>query len=239
MHINLKEDMRGIRLPYIFVFFAVLAIFLLQLYSLIVNRFFEMDMWWMMPSLFYFTEGKSTIEIIKFIFGVEPYMLGSPPVKAFLFFVSKFLGAQPKNYIFILLVFHFLNAILLFSLSIRLKLDFRTSFFAALMYLTLYAHFESYIWPFNMQHIVVTFFILLVLNLYLKTDELIINGEKYGRILSFTLLVNFMATFSRMSIIILPIVILTHILFCSNNDGKRLKKYDIWMPLFVSYIIYP
>lgn len=224
---------------YISLCFIITAIFLTQLYSTITSRFFEMDLWWMIPSLFYYTEGKSTIEIIKFIFGVEPYMLGLPPVKAFLFFVSRFLGPQPKNYIFILLIFHFLNAILLFLLSKRLKLEFRIGLFAALIYLTLYAHFESYMWPFNIQHLIVVFFILLVLNLYFKTNELMDNNERYYSSWILTLSVNFAATFARMGIFILPATILVNILFNSKNDEERIKKYDMWMPLFIFYLIYP
>lgn len=235
-----RENTGGpITLLYIFVYFIVSAIFLLQLYSSIAGRFFENDLWWMIPSLLYYTEGKSLLEILKFLFGLEPYMLGSPVAKSFLFFVSKVFGLLPKNFIFILLILHFFNSVLLFFLSKRLKLSLRISFLSALTYLAFYAHFESYMWLFNLQHLIVTFFILLVLSLYLKTDELISGGERYYKFWILSIAFNFAATFLRMSILILPAVILFHILFCSKDDKERLKKYDIWLPLFISYIIYP
>jgi tetratricopeptide (TPR) repeat protein len=234
-----ENNFRGVKSLYICLYLIISGILIQQLYGSIINRFFEMDLWWMIPSVFSYTEGESCAKIFKFIIGTEPYMLGAPIMKSFLFFVSSFLGPQPKNFIFALLIIHFLNSILLFSLSKRLGLSSRVSFFSALTYLALYAHFESYTWAGNVQHISVTFFILLVLNLYLKTNELIDNGESYRKYLILTLVVNLAATFSRISIFILPATILAHILLCSRNDTERVEKYNLWIPLFISYLIYP
>lgn len=235
-----RENTGGqITLLYIFVYFIVSAIFLLELYSSIAGRFFENDLWWMVPSFYHYTENKSMGEIIKFIFGAEPYMLGAPVVKSYLYLVLKFFKPEAKYFIYGLLVFHFLNSVLLFLLGQKLKLGLRISFLASLMYLALYAHFESYMWPFNMQHLSVTFFILLILNLYLKTDGLINNGERHRSYWALTILANFAASFSRMTIVILPAIVFSHILLCSRDNAERVKKYDTWLPLFITYLIYP
>lgn len=237
---NPKDDGSvGTKVLYTCSYLFVSLLFLYSLNSSIVNRVFENDLWWMIPSLYHYTEDKSFGEIIKFIFGIEPYMLGSPIVKSFLYFVLKSSGPEAKNFIYILLVVHFVNSILLFFLCRRLKFNLRISFLSALIYLALYAHFESYLWPFNMQHLSVTFFILLLLNLYLKTDELINKCEKYRRYWILTVLANLAASFSRMSIFILPAIIISHILLSSRNNIERIKKYDLWLPFFITYLIYP
>ena len=34
-------------------------------------------------------------------------------------------------------------------------------------------------------------------------------------------------------------MILAHILFCSRDAREMLKRYDLWLPLFAAYLIYP
>jgi hypothetical protein len=192
----------------------------------------------MIPSLFYYTDGKSLMEIVKFIMGTEPYMLGTPVLKSFLYFVSAYLGPRPSNFILVLLVFHLSNSALVYLLARQLKFGERVGLVAALVYLALYSHYDSYIWLANFQHTAVAFFILLVFNLYLWTDESISSAKPYAGRWLLTICVNLLATLSRASIAILPLVVLSHILL-QPEGGERKRKYRIWLPLFFSYLLYP
>ena len=86
----------------------------------------------------------------------------------------------------------------------------------------------------GIQHLVVVFYSACD-DLYLKTD-ILSCGLKYRRFI-LTLAVNLFASICRPSILILPAIILSHIIL-SAKQTDRLKKYDIWRPLFLC-IFYP
>jgi len=215
------------------------ALFLELLYSQVLKSFFEKDLLWLIPSVFRTTKGLSLGQLIIYFLDPLPVWHAMPPVKIYAFFILSFLGPLAKHFIFTSILVHFFNSILLFLVSKKLGLNTRIGFLSALTYLTLFAHFHAYIWPMAFQHIIVVFFILLGLNYYLKTDKLINNGEKFHLLYILTLLINLVASFCRPSVLILPGMIITHILFCSKNNKDRLRKYDIWMPSFILYLFYP
>lgn len=221
---------------YAFLFFVFAAI----LYPPIISSFFEQDLLWFIPTMSgLIAKDMSFAKFSAFLLNPHSLWYDIPSLKLYTFLILSLLGPQAKYFIFASLIFHLASSILLFFVCKRLGLGFRTGFFSALMYLTIFAHFHSYFWPMAFQHLIVVFFVLLVLNLYLKTDRLISEGGAFRIYWGLTLMINLLASFCRASILILPIVILTHILFCSKDDSDRVKKYGIWLPLFITYLGYP
>jgi hypothetical protein len=81
------------------------------------------------------------------------------------------------------------------------------------------------------QHLIVIFFVLLGLNLYLKAEE----EKGWGRYYILSILCSVVASFCRLSILILPVVI-----FCLIMLSKdRLSKLKRWSIFFIPFLLYP
>lgn len=234
-----SSEKSTVRLIYICVYIFLSALFLKLLFSQIVNSIFEHDLLWFIPTVAREIEGLSFLELINYFFSPVPLFFESPSLDIYAFSILTFLGPMAKNFIFVSIFFHFCCSILLFLVTKKLGLSSRISFLSALMYLTLFAHFHAYMWPMAFMHLIVVFFILLGLNFYLKTDRLINSGGNYRLNFVLTLLINLIASFCRVSVLILPGMIITHILLCAKDNKDRIKKYNIWLPLFIIYLIYP
>lgn len=229
---------KAIAVLYICVFAFLSILFLAILYGPIVSAFPETDLWWMIPTLFHYVDGKSFSDVFSFLISPSPIGFGQPALKIYLFLILSVFGLQTKHLIFASIGVHFVNSGLLFLLSKKLGLDNRISFFSALTYLTIFAHFHSYMWPTAAQHVLAMFFILLVLNLYMTVDRLIKDNKPYRWYFVLTLAVSVSASFQR-GTIIAPVLMLLHILVCSDENSERVKKYGLWLPLFIAYLIYP
>ncbi|MBU2541487.1 MAG: hypothetical protein KJ593_06270 [Candidatus Omnitrophica bacterium] len=233
------SQINTIRLIYICVGIFLSALFIKVIYSHAINTFFEEDLLWLLPTVAQEAKNLSVFQLIRFFFSQLPIEQASASLKIYSFIIMSLFGPLARYFIFVSVLFHFACSILLFFVCKKLGLNSKISFFSALVYLTLFAHFHAYMWPMAFQHLIVVFFILFVLNFYLRTDELISSNKKYRSYYILTLIFNLVASFSRASIFILPAMIMTHILFCSKNHDERIRKYDIWLPLFATYLIYP
>lgn len=194
----------------------------------------------MLPLLSSITEGHSFIENLK-MFLFNPFLThqGDPWMNLYLSSVLATFGFQAKYFIFILLAFHFLCAILFYSLLRKMRLDFRIAFFSAIVYLTTFIHFSYYTWPMSAHHLFVLLLSLLVLNLYFETTNRIDEDRPWKTLFWLTICINFLAPFCQITILLLPAGILAHILISAKDAEDRLKKYDIWLPLFITYLGYP
>lgn len=235
-----KNDMiYRIKLIYIFTYLVLSLLFLKMLYVYIAKSFFDQDLLWFVPAVLRSTKGLSFGELIGYFLNPFPLQHAMPILKIYTYFILSLFCSLAKYFISVSIIFHFANSFLLFLLGKNLGLNSRISFLSSLMYLTIFAHFHAYMWPMVFMHLATIFFILLVLIFYLKTDNLIGNNLKFRRFYILTLCINFFAPLCRLSILSLPVMILTHILFCSKDKEQRLRKYKIWMPLFATYLIYP
>ncbi|UCB56927.1 MAG: hypothetical protein JSV30_06965 [Candidatus Omnitrophota bacterium] len=240
MRKNLSLNINStIRLIYISIGVFLSALFIKILYSQIINSFFEEDLLWFVLRVVQDTEGLSGIKLIGYFLSPSPVWLLIVWQKVYTFFILSLFGPLVKNFIFVSILFHFGCSILLFLVSKKLNLSSRISFFTALMYFTLFAHYRAYMWPMAFMHLIIVFFILLTLNFYLKTDSLISRGQNYRGFFILTLLISIFASFCRLTILILPAMVITHILFCSKDNEERVRKFDIWLPLFIIFLIYP
>ncbi len=148
-------------------------------------------------------------------------------------------GMQLKYYIFVSLGIHFTNVLLLFLLLRRgMGLSFEVSFLASLMYLGFYGHFHAYTWPFAAHHLLVVFFILLITFFYLKANERLEQNPSDKRYYWITLGLSFVASFLRLSILIVPVSIFIHIFFSNTESKKVLDQFDRWIPVFIIFPFY-
>lgn len=230
---------------YYFIYFLSIIIFAGILYDVIISTFHQADSISAVPNVFQHIQGKSFNQIIDFIFSSSPFTIGNREgsgeiyYKVYMTVIILLFGPSAKYFIIFSVLLHIINSGLLFLLSRKTGLNFKISFFAALLYLNLFAHFESYLWPMAFQHLATIFFILLVLNLYLKTEQLMDKGDKYLKYYIITLISNLAASFCRPSILMLPASIFCHIIFSPENDKNRINKYQVWLPIFLTYLIYP
>lgn len=216
------------------------GVFLVLLYQPIEAAFHEQDLWWMVPIMSFISEGHSFFENFKeSLFNPYPTYQGDPWMSIYISSVLATFGFQAKYFIFVSLILHFLCAFLLYSVLRKMDLDFRTAFFSALAYLAMFIHFGYYIWPMSSHHLFVLFFSLLVLNLYFETTKRIDGNSNWKNLFWITIGVNFLASLCQITILLLPVAILAHILISAKDSQDRLKKYDIWMPFFITYLGFP
>ena len=225
---------------YICVAIILAIIFLAVLYRPIQAMFHEQDLWSMIPIVSFFAQEHSFFENLKmFLFDPAPTNEGDPWMNMYLLLVLTFFGFQAKYFIFAALIIHFSCAFLLYTLLRKLELGFRIAFFSALIFLTMFIHFSYYIFPMTAHHFFVLFFSLLILNLYFEITKRIDDNGSWKHLLWLTIGVNFLASFCQVTILLLPVAILSHILISSKDGEDRVKKYDIWMPFFITYLGYP
>ncbi len=224
----------------IFAAVILIGLFIVLLYKPIEASFHEHDLLWMLPVTSTTGGGHTPIESLK-IFLYSPYTAsyGDPWMNTYLSFVFFNLGFQIKYFIFAAIVLHLVCAFLIYLLLRNLGLDFRIAFFSALVYFTLFVHFGYYFFPMNAHHLFVVLFSLLVMALYFNTNRRIEEGRSWRPVFWATIFANFLASFCQITILILPIGILTHILISSKDGADRLRRYDTWLVLFVTYLGYP
>lgn len=203
------------------------------------HSFFEQDLLWFIPPVYESIKQLSGWELIKFLLNPAPIMYGMAWTKIYSFFVISLFGPVTKYFIMTSLAVHIASSFLFFLLVRQLGYTLRAAWFAAITYLGLYAIHGVYTWPMSFQHLIATFFIIAVFLLYVKTDRLQTSGRSYKSWYVTTLIVNFMATFCRVSILILPLCIFADIIFASKNTEERNKRYNMWLPLLVIYLGYP
>lgn len=239
MAIKWSFETKNIKMLYLCVA-AILAIFFIaMLFRPFTAAFHEQDLWWMIPTLSQLGEGSSLADTLKtHLFNPYPTNWGEPSMNLYLYFIMSVFGPQTKYFIFVSVLLHFFCAILLYFFLRESDFDFRVAFFTALAFAFMFIHFSYYEWPMAAQHLMAIFLTLLVLYLYLKTTRRMDSGEKWRTYFRLTLLANLLASFGQISILILPASVLAHILICSKDGDDRVKKYDIWLPLFITYLGY-
>lgn len=234
---NLFYPMPKIKLFYICVAALIIILFLALLYYPAKTAFHETDLWWMVPTISHIIKENSFFGSLKELF-FNPRLThsGEPLLNLFFFFILSCLGFQVKYFILASMLTHFSSCALLYCLIRKIGLDSYIAFFSALLYATIFIHFHSYFWPMPYQHLLIIFFTFLVLNLYLKTNEYIDRNSQWRIYFGLTLFVNFLASFCPIAILILPAGIFVHIIFSAKDAQDRVRKYETWIPLFITYL---
>ena len=210
------------------------------LYQPINSLFHETDMWWMIPTIANSAATNSFWGALK-IHMFNPYYTswGEPTMNVYFFLIHQFIGFHAKGFIFAAVAMHLAASFLLYLVARELGLDFPSAFFASLVYMTAFIHFQYYIWPMSAHHRTVILFTLLVWYLYLRTTRLLYAGEAWRPSFRLTILANLLASFSQITILVLPVSVLAHILVCSKDNQDRIKRYTAWLPLFITYLGWP
>ena len=215
------------------------AMFIWLIYPEIMKSVFEQDLLWFMPTIVRQTQGLSFMQLAYYLLRPCPLWFEVPSLKVYAFAIAKTFGTSTGYFIYFSILIQFCSSVLLVYLCRNLRLSSRICFLSGITYLAFFAHFHAYMWPMAFQHLIVIFFVLLGINLYLKTDSLINNRGNYRPYYILTLIVAFVSSFCRLTIIILPLMILVHILYCCENRREMLKKYNLWTPLFIIYLLFP
>src|SRR3989338_8934781 len=225
---------------YIIACIFISILFIGLLHDQIAKSVFEQDLLCFVPKVAHEAQGLSFFKTVLYVLSVRPseVWFETPMLKGYILFFLSLSGPLAKNLIYFAVLIHFVCSILLYFLGRKLGLSFKASLLAGLLYVSLFSHFHAYMWPMGFHHYIMVFFTLLGLNLYLTTDRIIENGGNWRGFYIVTLMVNLAASFCRLSVLLLPMTMLAHILFCAKNDEDRLRKYDTWLPAFIAYLSY-
>jgi len=221
--------------------FLLLCIVSFSLLSTPIRMIFhETDFWWMIPTLSHISQHNSfwkTVEIL--LFNPAPTHNGEPSMNLYLFLIYYFLGFKVQYFIFISMILHLCCVFFLYRLLQRIGFSFQMAFLAVSIYAFSFFHSFYFLWPMSAHHLTVIFFMLLTLSLFLETNYRLDYGLPWKVIFWQALIVNFLASFCQISILVLPMSIFVYILCCSGNHLTRIKRYDLWMPLFITYLGHP
>lgn len=209
--------------------FCLLSAFLFAAINLrAVNTYLEDDLVWFLPLIKDLNENLSLKGLWQAFHMHELTFFDG----VYFSFMLKAFGLNMAYYVYTLFAFHLLNAFLLYILlRYRIQLKPATSFFAGIIYLTYYGHFHAYLWPMAAHHLLCVSFILLILILYLKTERLVDEGKPFGRMYALTMAVCTLASFLRLSIIILPIMLTVHILYIQKDLRNVSARFLRWAPV--------
>ncbi|GEM_PF-2985251 len=209
-------------------FLTAFLILLLSLLPRLNHIYLEDDFLWCLPLIDHVGKTQNFIQMLQTFQGGELSLFDG----VYFWVMLHLLGTNLKMYAVVLVFVHIFNAILLFLLLFkRMRLPQKVSFYSSLIYLTFYGHFHAYIRPISASHLVVVFFILLLVNLYLKIIQQKENGQNFYGTYGVTLIVALLASFMRISIIIVPVIISVHIFFTCRERKELIKKYFFWMPI--------
>lgn len=221
-------------------YFIIFWGFVLLLYAAIAPRlshtYLEDDLLWMLPLVDHILKKNLPLgELFKAFHHHELTLFDG----AYMAVMLKMFGSQVKHYVHLLFAFHVLNSYLLyFLLYRRMQLKWETSFWAGFIFLTYYGHFHSYTWPISSHHLICITYILLILNLYLKTDALHKAGGRWIKYYLLTLLACLAASFMRLSIVILPVIIVGHIIYSDKELKNVSMRYLLWVPALIILPLY-
>lgn len=216
------------------------AVFFILMRAPMLWATMELDLWWMLPAVSSLVEGKSGLSIASFILAPSPRALEPPVVKAFMLLATPVVGLRLQHLVLLSLVVHCASAVLLYRVVRRFGVGARGGFFTACFYFTVSANFHAFLWPVAFQHLFAVFTILLVLHLYLRTEEQV--QDSGGRLPWATygaaLLAALLASLQRSALIVLGLI-LTDILVRPREPSERIALYRRWFPLFLIGLFYP
>jgi hypothetical protein len=240
MKTMMLQENDKIKILYIGVFLLLCIVAFSILLGPVQRTFHQTDFWWMIPSLSYIHHHNSFWPAVGVLF-FNPTLTncGEPSMNSYLFMINTFLGCKMQDFMFVSAIVHLLCILLFYRLVRRTGFSLRVSFIAVLIYAFSFVHSFYFLWPMSAHHLSTIFFVLLVLVLFLETDYRVEHGKRWRIIFWMTLIANLLASFCQISILVLPVGIFIYILLCSDNSAMRVRRFDLWLPLFITYLGYP
>jgi len=228
-----------IKILYLGVFLLLCIISFSILVDPIQRIFHETDFLWMMPTLAHISQHNSFWGTVKILFfDPAPTNYGEPSMNLYLFLIYYFIGVKVQYFVFISMIFHLFCVLFFYRILQRIGFSLQMAFLAALIYAFSFFHSFYFLWPMATQHLATMFFVLLIMYLFLETNYRFDHGLPWKAIFWQTLIVNLLASFCPITILVLPFMIFIYICCCSGGNIARIRKYDLWIPLFMTYFGY-
>lgn len=223
-------------------FYAVILLFLcavfliLTCYKRVIHTYLEDDLLWCLPLIEAINRTEPFLQRFQSFQGGQMCLFDGLYFSA----MQTLFGSNFTLYTIVMLMVFLATAGLLFWLLFkRIKVSLLTSAAATILFLTFYGHFHAYIRPISANHLLTVFFILLLFNLYLRTNEVKDEGQPIGWLYGTTLLVALAASLTRLSILIFPAAVLVHLLLAPRDSKDIFRKFAVWVPVLFVISAYP
>lgn len=199
----------------------------------ISQTYLEDDIVWFFPIIDHLLNEKNSALVLLKSFHLPELTFFDALYFAFLKFIF---GYHFFLYPLASFLLHLVNGFLIYRILSRVfDCSLFTSGLAAFIYLSFYGHYHAYLWPMAMHHVLGVFWILLFLYEYLqmlKKGERAQENKKsnpdrrlYG--------LAFLASFMRLSVLIVPLVIGAHIVMTSSSKRDFFLRIKRWVPVFL------
>jgi len=199
------------------------------------HTYLEDDMLWFIPSVENTLHTQSFYDVLKSFHASEMTLFDG---MYFSFFVT-FIGHHFPVYAYASFICHFLNAAAFFiMLVLGLRLSQGLSLLASLIYLTFYGHYHAYLWPIASHHLWVLLLTFIIMTLYLIADRRLDENKNIAKIYGWMVVLALCAGLNRLSILVLPLMMVLHIAFTNNNTLKLADKVRRWLPVFYLLTVY-
>lgn len=198
------------------------------------HTYLEDDLFWFFPVIDHLLgEKHSALTLFKLFHLPELTLFDALHVTflKFLFGYNFFLYPIPSYLI------HLANGVIIYRiLSRAVNCSRFTSSLAGFIYLAFYGHYHAYVWPMAMHHTLGVFFVLLFIYEYLKMsnaeENIAARDQGWTPRLGLGLYgLAFLASFMRLSILLVPLIIGIHAAL--TDSFKKNVKMKYWIPVFL------
>ncbi len=199
----------------------------------------EDDLWWMLPTMSHYLEGRSPWGTLLFLLDTLPVGFAQPTLKLFLYAVSRLFGPEVRWLLLASMVIQVGNAALLGLLARQWGLSVRIAAVSAVLFLFFFGHFHAVLWPTAAQHLLAVTTLLALLNLYFWTEGRVREG-KWGAAAGFigAGAAALAASMQRSTIIALAVMAADLVAF-SRDAEERAARFRRWSWIFLLYALYP
>ncbi len=197
--------------------------------------YLEDDMLWFIPSIENTLHTKSFYDVIRAFHTSEMTLFDGINFSFFVIVV----GHHFPVYAYAAFIGHILNALAFFILLVvGLRLLPVTGLLASLIFLTFYGSYHAYLWPMAIHHQFVLLLSFVMMTLYLIADRYLDENKNIDKIYGWMLVGALCAGINRFSILVLPLMIVTHLVLTNHTTLKLIEKIRRWLPVFYLLTVY-
>lgn len=218
---------------------GIAALFVANVRDPIQHATFQDDLVWYIPTIWQGIQGKSWLEVLKFLTDATPREYGVVSLNLYTAALLGVFGLDARAFLTAGVVLHALGAGLTYRLGRAMRIGRPASVGAGLLWLVYMPAFGAYLWPMAAQHQLVVLASLLVLERYLSTERAIEDGRPARWRWVSTIGLAALASLLRPSVLLLPLAIGAHVLFGMRNDRIRLARLRRWAPALAVFLGYP
>ncbi len=197
----------------------------------------EDDLFWMFPAMAEWGRMGSGWDRLLFLFSPAPINLGQPALKLYLS-LETLCGWSMSALLVLAVFFHALNALLIAWLGREMGLSRRVSASAGLVTFSSFALFHATLWPTAVQHVLGLTTLLALLCLYLSVERRIRHHRPWRAMQGAALGVAVLGSLQRSVWMAWPLLLL-QIGVSGAEPADRVRRFDRWLPLWVTGSIYP